>query len=160
VCPAHGVLRDGREVQIPPAVEFYRSGRLRVQSPATMRKTFLLTSATHFCARMLRNIPAAILKHKAGNFCRLVDIAADHRNIAVWRNGTTTCLSHRGNLQSHPAGLFAPQGQPLAGNLTYRPIRVDGPAQESAFPTGTAAEVRLKQLQWRSDIGPSAGIQF
>jgi signal transduction histidine kinase len=43
------------------------------------------------------------------------------------------------------AGLFAPDGQPLAGNLASLPpdLKVDGPAQESVFPTGTSGDKQI-----------------
>ncbi len=43
------------------------------------------------------------------------------------------------------AGLFALDGQPVAGNLTYLPpdLKIHGPAQESAFPTGSSGNKQI-----------------
>jgi signal transduction histidine kinase len=43
------------------------------------------------------------------------------------------------------AALFAPGGQPVAGNLANLPLdlKIDGPAQESAFPDGTGGDKRI-----------------
>jgi hypothetical protein len=54
-------------------------------------------------------------------------------------------------------GLFAPDGQPLAGNLPTLPpdVRVDGPAQESVFPlTGTSVDKQtVRAIARRLPIG-------
>jgi signal transduction histidine kinase len=43
------------------------------------------------------------------------------------------------------AGLFALDGRPVAGNLAYLPpdLKIHGPAQESAFPTGTSGNKQI-----------------
>jgi hypothetical protein len=80
-----------------------------------------LASATHFCARLLRNIPAAILKPKAGNFCRLVDIAADHHNIAVWRNGANDLFVPQRKSAIASSRPVCTAGAAAAGNLPNLP---------------------------------------
>jgi methyl-accepting chemotaxis protein len=54
-------------------------------------------------------------------------------------------------------GQFAPDGQPLAGNLPTLPpdVRVDGPAQESVFPlTGTSVDKQtVRAIARRLPIG-------
>jgi signal transduction histidine kinase len=43
------------------------------------------------------------------------------------------------------AGLFAPDGHPVAGNLANLPpdLKVDGPAQESLFPAGSSGDNKI-----------------